>query len=55
LLYEVLSFLLSLNHLLDLIRDGDLNRTGAHKTNNILGQILLARRVEKNKLIYIKF
>ena len=29
----------------------DLNHTGAHKINNALGQILLARRMGKNKII----
>lgn len=29
----------------------DLNHTGAHKINNVLGQALLARRMGKTKLI----
>ncbi|WP_346848300.1 tryptophan synthase subunit beta [uncultured Clostridium sp.] len=29
----------------------DLNHTGAHKINNVLGQILLAKRMGKNKVI----
>src|SRR3990172_3534027 len=29
----------------------DLNHTGAHKINNALGQILLARRMGKNRII----
>jgi len=29
----------------------DLNHTGAHKINNVLGQILLAKRMGKNKII----
>jgi len=29
----------------------DLNHTGAHKVNNVLGQILLARRMEKPRVI----
>ena len=29
----------------------DLNHTGAHKINNVLGQILLAKRMNKNKII----
>ncbi|WHH59597.1 tryptophan synthase subunit beta [Petroclostridium sp. X23] len=29
----------------------DLNHTGAHKINNVLGQILLARRMGKNRII----
>jgi len=29
----------------------DLNHTGAHKVNNVLGQILLARRMGKNRVI----
>lgn len=29
----------------------DLNHTGAHKINNVLGQVLLARRMGKNRLI----
>jgi tryptophan synthase beta chain len=29
----------------------DLNHTGAHKVNNVLGQIMLARRMGKNRII----
>ena len=29
----------------------DLNHTGAHKINNALGQVLLAKRMGKNKII----
>ena len=29
----------------------DLNHTGAHKINNVLGQVLLARRMGKKRLI----
>ena len=29
----------------------DLNHTGAHKVNNVLGQILLARRMKKPRVI----
>ena len=29
----------------------DLNHTGAHKINNVLGQILLAKRMGKKKVI----
>src|SRR5262249_14984641 len=29
----------------------ELNHTGAHKVNNVLGQILLARRMGKNRII----
>jgi tryptophan synthase beta chain len=29
----------------------DLNHTGAHKVNNVLGQILLARRMDKERII----
>ncbi len=29
----------------------DLNHTGAHKVNNVLGQVLLARRMGKKRLI----
>src|SRR5262245_59922368 len=29
----------------------DLNHTGAHKVNNVLGQILLARRMQKPRVI----
>lgn len=29
----------------------DLNHTGAHKINNVMGQVLLARRMGKNKVI----
>src|SRR5436853_7431822 len=29
----------------------DLNHTGAHKVNNVLGQILLARRMDKTRII----
>ena len=29
----------------------DLNHTGAHKVNNCMGQILLARRMGKNRII----
>src|SRR5438094_8012927 len=29
----------------------DLNHTGAHKVNNVLGQILLARRIGKPRII----
>ena len=29
----------------------DLNHTGAHKINNVIGQILLAKRMGKNKVI----
>ena len=29
----------------------DLNHTGAHKVNNCMGQILLARRMKKNRII----
>ena len=29
----------------------DLNHTGAHKINNVIGQILLAKRMGKTKVI----
>jgi tryptophan synthase beta chain len=29
----------------------DLNHTGAHKVNNVLGQIMLARRMGKSRVI----
>src|ERR1044072_3317439 len=29
----------------------ELNHTGAHKINNVMGQILLARRMEKRRII----
>lgn len=29
----------------------DLNHTGAHKINNVMGQILLAKRMGKKKVI----
>ena len=29
----------------------DLNHTGAHKVNNVLGQIMLARRMNKTRII----
>ena len=29
----------------------DLNHTGAHKINNVMGQILLAKRMGKTKVI----
>lgn len=29
----------------------DLNHTGAHKINNVLGQVLLAKRMGKNVLL----
>ncbi len=34
-----------------LLKREDLNHTGSHKTNNVLGQALLARRMGKNRLI----
>ena len=34
-----------------LLKREDLNHTGAHKVNNVLGQVLLARRMGKKRLI----
>ena len=34
-----------------LLKREDLNHTGAHKINNVLGQVLLARRMGKKHLI----
>ena len=33
------------------ILKGWLNHTGAHKINNVIGQILLAKKMGKNKII----
>ena len=33
------------------LKRGDLNHTGAHKINNALGQVLLAKRMGKKKII----
>ena len=34
----------------DLFKREDLNHTGAHKINNTIGQVLLAKRLGKNEL-----
>ena len=33
------------------LKRDELNHTGAHKINNVIGQILLAKRMGKNKII----
>ena len=33
----------------------DLNHTGAHKINNVIGQILLAKRMGKTKVIFVPY
>ncbi len=35
----------------DLSQADELNHTGAHKINNVLGQIILARRMGKTRII----
>ena len=33
------------------LKRDELNHTGAHKINNVIGQILLAKKMGKNKII----